>query len=150
MRRRNPDAGIHRRSSLLPTPHTMVGDRGEVVEPRSESAELLRVYRLLEGGNVERAKQLVMRLYEQVRQGYHRNPSLVIFGNPPGKTLRGPIEVCGPMSREAHAILYRHVEDNKAYRHDFENPTTLLAIERDGKREVLITSPDGEPIWQDF
>jgi len=62
----------------------------------------------------------------------------------------GPLKFLDLISDEAHAILYRHAEDGKPYRHDFERPTHLVAVERNGKKDVLITSADNAPIWQDF
>jgi len=86
----------------------------------------------------------------------HRNPTLAIFGNPPlrlGRKYRdihGPVRLVGEISGEVDAILYRHANDGKHYRHDFEHSTSLLAIQRGEYRDVLITSPDGNAIWQDF
>lgn len=69
-------------------------------------------------------------------------------GNPP-HPIRG-YKTGDIISNEAHAILYRHAEDGKQYRHDFVNPTSLVALSRSGRHDVLITSPDGFPIWQEF
>lgn len=109
------------------------------------------------------ARVLVRTLLNQVSRGYHQNPGLVIYGNPPGRKLlrveepmgRGSFarrewEIAGVISREVHAITYVHDTDGKPYKHDFENPTTLLAIRRGSKKDVLITSEDGFPIWQEF
>ena len=84
-----------------------------------------------------------------------RNPPLILLSNPPMKyrgsqSGHGPLKFLDLISDECHAILYRHIEDGKPYRHDFERPTQLVAVERNGKKDVLITSEDGAPIWQDF
>lgn len=84
-----------------------------------------------------------------------RNPPLILLSNPPmryggSRGGHGPLKFLDLISDECHAILYRHIEDGKPYRHDFERPTQLVAVERNGKKDVLITSEDGAPIWQDF
>lgn len=94
-------------------------------------------------------------LREQVAAGYHRNPNMMILSNPPMRAVARygamhGLKVVGEISGEAHAILYRHKDDRKPYEHEFEHPTSLLAVERAGRKDVLITSPDGSPIWQDF
>ena len=84
-----------------------------------------------------------------------RNPPLILLSNPPmrykgSQSGHGSLKFLDLISDECHAILYRHAEDGKPYRHDFERPTQLVAVERNGKKDVLITSEDGAPIWQDF
>ena len=86
-----------------------------------------------------------------------RNPPLIVLSNPPVRMHRfikgvegHEVDVEGIISTEAHAILYRHFEDGKPYRHDFEHPTTLMAVDINGRKCVVIESPDGNPIWQDF
>lgn len=112
---------------------------------------------------LRRCIDTLMLLQRQAQRGYHRNPGLVIYGNPPRGKLqvarymgKGSVgtrrgwEVEGVISEEVHAITYVHHDDGKPYKHDFVNPTTLLAITRGDRKDVLITSPDGFPIWQDF
>lgn len=141
--------------------------------PLSESSTLRRISTLIaeaermvdEGDRSDvfrylaEAQELVQRLAQQAQMGYHANPAMVIYGNPPAqltkagrfsRDIKGPMTLKGIISHEAHAILYRHVKDGKPYRHDFEHPTTLLAVERNGQNDVVITSPDGNPVWQDF
>lgn len=65
-----------------------------------------------------------------------RNPALAILANP-GRTL----------SREVHSLAYRHTEDGKAYRHDFEGPVNAR-LNRDGS--VTLRHRDGKRIWDDF
>lgn len=93
----------------------------------------------------------------QALQGIHRNPPLIVLSNPPVRTHRfikgvegHEVDVEGIISTEAHAILYRHFEDGKPYRHDFEHPTTLMAVDINDRKCVVIESPEGNPIWQDF
>jgi hypothetical protein len=87
--------------------------------------------------------------------GRKRNPPLILLSNPPmpykgSRSGHGNLKFLDLISEECHAILYRHIEDGKPYRHDFERPTQLVAVERNGKKDVLITSEDNAPIWQDF
>jgi len=104
------------------------------------------------------AKSYLNELQAKVHsQGVHRrrNPPLILLSNPPmrykgSRSGHGSLKFLDLISDEAHAILYRHIEDGKPYRHDFERPTQLVAIERNGKKDVLITSEDDSPIWQDF
>jgi hypothetical protein len=137
--------------------------------PRSESDTLQTAIRQLQDvrtfiqqgqrtwavEELEEVMYLLESLMGQAKRGVHRNPPLILLSNPPMQ-YRGPRGGHGPLkfldviSEEAHAILYRHAEDGKPYRHDFERPTHLIAVERNGKHDVLITSADNEPIWQDF
>ena len=136
----------------------MLGPGGKLIVPQSESAVLGRIMRLVASGNAMAAIAALRALQDQVMHGYHRNnpAQLVVYGNPPllisrkYGDLRGPIRLSGAISGEVHAILYKHIEDGKPYRHDFEHPTSMLAVERAGRKDVLITSPEGDPIWQDF
>lgn len=152
---------------------TYLGRGGKLVHPKSESAQLdvamkqldeLRdiVKRLtVSAGARERLEDRVAgitgtlrTLREQVSQGYHRNGALMIYGNPPRRkrlVLDGePFTADGEISREAHAILYRHIDDGKPYKHDFETPVSLVAGEIAGQRVVVIVSPDGKPVWGNF
>lgn len=149
-----------------------LGAGGRMRRPLSESRELQNITIKLVAlksrhpaitEDVDRILRDVRRLQMQVADGFHRNPPhahnppLVIFGNPPmGKVRRGAHrfeagKIVGQLSDEAHAILYRHIEDGKPYRHDFETPVGIFAIERAGHRDILLTtSPEFTPIWEDF
>lgn len=132
-----------------------IGAGGRAVYARSETAELDKAVDLIENGQTAKGLAVLRRLRKQVGFGAHKNPPLVVFGNPPMGVKPGPGffrggSVVGQMSREVHAVLYRHLEDGKPYRHDFEHPTSMYAIERAGQRDVLITSPDGYAIWNDY
>jgi hypothetical protein len=151
----------------------MLGPGGRITTPQSEGSVIASAISDLERAlpnmvprdqeGVRHAQRLVEKalrdlqaLHAQVSSGYHRNPHMMILSNPPLALARkygdlhGPIRVVGEISGEAHAILYRHKDDRKPYEHAFEHPTSLLAITRAGHKDVLITSPDGSPIWQDF
>jgi hypothetical protein len=116
--------------------------------PESESLVLGRVIRMLNRGAIAEAIDQLRNLQEQAAKGHHRNPPLTIHRHSRRRHYQSTI--VGELSHEAHAILYRHVEDGRQYRHDFVNPTSLLTLFDGERNDVLITSPDGWPIWQDF
>ena len=134
----------------------MLGEGGRMITPQSESVVLRRVIRKL--SNVADAlgqregtydMQLQRRylaqvmddlsaLEEQVREGYHRNPYT-------------PFRIVGVIGRNVHFIAYEHDKDGKMYKHEFKGGNAeVLAVERHGKRELLITSPNGSPLWDEF
>jgi hypothetical protein len=87
---------------------------------------------------------------------YRSNPELVIF-NPAMRPARGrgsrSLEhgAHGLLSEEAHELRYRHVEDGKLYRHPFETPVEVRAIRGSGGvHDILLTSPQGLNLWEDF
>lgn len=124
-------------------PHAMVGAGGNVRVPRSESAEIDRALESLSDGNVRRAKEILIRLRSQVEEGYHRNPS--------SSRMYEPFRIVGVIGKDVHSVAYKHAKDGKPYKHDFErNSAEVLAVERHGKRELLITSPEGVPLWDEF
>jgi hypothetical protein len=103
-------------------------------------------------------------LLEQVARGVHinprRNPPLLIVGNPPLQLSRrgrdriysgdGPLRFEEQMSSEVHSLAYRHSEDDKLYKHEFEKPTEMWAVKRGDKKDILLTSFGAAPLWQDF
>ena len=126
---------------------------------RSESMELGSVIRLLDKAKrtwgsgdshalIEEAQRKLRELQEQAIRGYHRNPPMR-RGRRIAERNYSARKV-GLMSTEVHAVLYRHIEDGKQYRHDFAHETSLIALLHGEANDVLITSPDGFPIWQEF
>lgn len=87
------------------------------------------------------------RLRDLQERAMHRNPPAITRA---GQKRNYQSQVVGTLSREVHAVLYRHIEDGKQYRHDFERPTSMLTLFDGERNDVLITSPDGSPVWQDF
>ena len=88
----------------------------------------------------------------QLDRGIHRNPPLVLFTNPP-RTVGRPqrVQVMGCLSHDIHSVAYTHCEDGQSYKHDFEQPTDLLAAEtEDGKRVLVIRNPHGLAVWGDY
>lgn len=139
--------------------HLMLGPGGRLIVPKSESlvlAEIVRQARTLrdtaETSAVRHIAASIMgmagTLERQAGAGYHRNPA----SQKPkmGSVLVGPMVVHRVMSRNVHDIRYTHATDGDDYEHVFERPTLALAIERGGYRDVLLTAPDGAPIWEDF
>ena len=88
---------------------------------------------------------------------HRRNPGLVIYGNPPRqleiaeKEIAGPFSLGGVISREVHLLAYQHAKDGQDYQHDFESETWMAGVvSKRGRRDVILFSPSGEPLWQDF
>lgn len=81
-------------------------------------------------------------LESQARRGVHRNPPLVIYGNPAVETL---------LSRDVHSLCYTHVEDGRDYRHDFEGGVRLwTAVGPSGQRVLRLDHVKRLPLWEDF
>jgi hypothetical protein len=116
--------------------------------------EIGSIIRLIQRGSFAEAVSRLQAVQDTMAKRGHNPPLVVAHKNPPMNLKRrietGSSRIKGLMSEEVHAILYRHADDSELYRHDFENPTLMLAVERAGQRDILITSPDGFPIWQDF
>lgn len=98
-------------------------------------------------------------LLGQLSKGVHANPSLTTFMANPGKL----------MSRDVQLIVYRHVEDDEFYAHQFGGKdvrfksahgrqvidlTTLprrTGVDmRTNGRTVTLSRPDGKPMSEDF
>jgi len=139
------------------TEHTMIGHRGKLVEPLSESDELHKIevdirkaITSLKGQAVNNSTFLILRemeakvqrLYRQVSAGYHRNPA--------SKGLFDAGVVVGQIGRDVHDIRYTHSKDGKDYQHEFGGDAEVWAIERNGKRELLISDSKGRPMWDKF
>jgi hypothetical protein len=99
----------------------------------------------------------LQQLHDQAAAGVHRNPSVVVFGNPAygDRGVRTwPVKEVGVLSRDVHDIRYTHVKDGKPYEHEFTTPTELWIVERkvdgEARTEVLITSRDGLPVVEEF
>lgn len=127
----------------------MLGPGGQLVKPKSESAEIDRAWERLENMRfndlsvhnrkmVAEAMAILKSLRIQVSEGYHRNPYT-------------PFRIVGVIGRNVHFIAYEHDKDGKMYKHEFKGGNAeVLAVERHGKRELLITSPNGSPLWDEF
>lgn len=97
---------------------------------------------------------------------YGHNPSLVIFGNPPmrarlygaGRRMvkRWVVKPFGVVSSNVYEVAYRHAEDGKDYKHDFETPVGLIAATlenvhgTESARIVVLRSIDDLDLWQEF
>jgi hypothetical protein len=141
----------------MPRGDLMIGPGGVAKRPKSESAELTRALDMCEELRVQiqrdnmmqaqsllsRVEIILSRLRSQVAGGYHENPS--------SSRMYEPFKIIGPLGRDVHVIAYKHAKDGKNYKHDFQRGSAeILAVERHGKKELLITSPDGVPLWDEF
>lgn len=110
-----------------------------------------RAIRMIQRGELAAAITTLRGVQEQLARRHSNPPDDEVLGiSRYGRKQQYCSQAVGEISREAHAILYRHVEDGKQYRHDFERPTSLVTLFDGDTNDVLITSPDGSPIWQDF
>lgn len=89
------------------------------------------------------------RQYARVMPRYRGNPELLIF-NPPAER-RWHTRQGGVLSEEARELRYRHAENGKLYRHPFETDVTVRAIVGpEGAHDILLASPHGLHLWEDF
>lgn len=120
-------------------PHTMLGRGGKLRTPQSESGVIEwcvsqlsnhalpnMVARDSEGIKYSRhvvalVLETLKGLKEQVASGYHRNPAITIFGNPPAGRV---------MTKDVQAILYHR--GGKDYCHGFGDADITLKTHRDG------------------
>ena len=58
----------------------------------------------------------------------------------------------GQLSREVVDIAYRHADDGKMYRHEFDSKpgVSMFAIEGADGHAVLIVGSEGQSLWEDF
>lgn len=132
---------------------TMLGPGGKLRRPRSEGSVLERNIELLEvvlreehdsdlSGKRSIAIRNIIRdltqLHAQVSAGYHHNPYT-------------PFRVIGVIGEDVHSVAYKHAKDGKLYKHDFRSGSAqVIAVERHGKKDLLITGIDGVPLWDEF
>lgn len=108
---------------------------------RSENA----TQRSLLATDIER---IADRMLDQLQNGMHENPGLVVWGNPPEK-FAGRIDAL--QTRRLYEVRYKHAEDGKDYRHEFKAAAQLFTVKLDdGMRALLVVSKDGKPLWDDF
>jgi len=88
-------------------------------------------------------------LQAQVASGVHRNPALVVYGNPPkgGEFL---IRFQRQMANDVHELWYEHVQDGAPYKHAFDGQVQMWGVTRGEQRDVLLTHQRGLPLWKDF
>lgn len=119
--------------------HTMVGPGGEIRVPKSESDQITRAIHQFTHGDFESGLATLKALREQVQGGYHRNALRFLAGTAIGK-----------IGDDVHSVRYRHAKDKKHYQHDFHGQVDVYAVERAGKRDLLLTHRDGAPLWDEF
>jgi hypothetical protein len=133
--------------------HTMLGAGGKMKIPRSESSVLMRAVQRLSGieQGVSGLERDVLRevirdleaLEEQAAEGFHRNAP------PFGKGFQAG-QVIGQIGDDVNDIRYRHVTDRKWYEHQFNGDVLVFAVERNGKRDLLLTHKSGKSLWEEF
>jgi len=136
----------------------MLGPGGRILVPESESEVLAEsVQKLMRvagerGVNEWAHKELwsvihdLKRLLEQVGQGFHRNP-----GRTPIRGLQFQAgTVIGQIGTDVHDIRYTHASDGKSYEHHFGGEVEVWGVQRNKKRDLLLTHTRGEPLWDEF
>lgn len=118
--------------------HVMLGAGGVLRVPESESIQLERAIELIEQGKATRAVTLLRTLQDQAASGYHRNVSFQA-----GKVI-------GKIGTDVHDIRYTHATEGKNYKHDFGGDVEVYAVERNGKRDLLLHHVNGLPLWDEF
>lgn len=90
-------------------------------------------------------------MHTQAKMGYHKNPMLVIHGNPRHREdSRIEARVVTVLSDNAHDIRYTHSTDGEDYEHEFGEGVRVLLVERGKSRDVLLTHAEGKPLWRNF
>ncbi len=100
---------------------------------------------------------LSVEMRDQVAKGIHRNPPIVLYGNPPaGRRYVTPYPgqmsatLLARVSERVYELRYRHIENGKDYRHQFAAGVELDVIDRDGVRDLLLTHQEGKPLGAEF
>lgn len=132
---------------------TMLGPGGVTLIPESETKQLRKILgnllhvdtSRLDKDSVNRINKAIGEIKQlecQVSRGYHRNP------NSREKFLAG--RVVGKIGKDVHDIRYTHNLDGLNYKHAFEGDAQVYAVERNGRRDLLITHRSGLPLWDEF
>ena len=135
------------------SPHTMLGPGGKLRIPVSESATLDSIIHMLESvlksgrtDMVHPALNMARVLRDQAAGGYHRNP-----GRTPIRGLQFQAgTVIGQIGTDVHDIRYTHASDGKSYEHHFGGEVEVWGVQRNRKRDLLLTHVRGEPLWDEF
>lgn len=109
----------------------------------SESRALSAAIQHITNGEPGEAIALLRMLREQASRGLHKNPS--------ESRMYTPFKIVGVIGTDVHFVAYQHADDGENYKHDFKGGNAeVLAVIRHGKKELLITSPTGKPLWEEF
>lgn len=120
----------------------MLGPGGRFVRPVSESDAITAAIQHITHGDYRDALDVLKHLRSQVSAGYHRNPS--------SSRTYTPFRIVGTIAEDVYDIRYRHHKNGKDYEHEFNGAVNILAIVRHGKKEMLIASAKGLPLWDEF
>jgi len=121
----------------------MLGPGGRFLHPVSESDAISAAIAHVTHGDYRQALDVLKALKAQVRGGYHRNPS--------SSRLYEPFKIMGVLAKDVHQIKYQHGQNRDFFQHKFDRGSAeILAVVRHGKHEMLITSPQGVKLWDEF
>lgn len=73
------------------------------------------------------------------RKGLHKNPAIVVYGNPPAGLER--------LSKRVYGIEYQHAADGQDYRHDFGSRVQMYETPSGA---VLLAHLDGRRLVEEF
>lgn len=108
----------------------------------SEHDVLTAIIQHITNGDLREAIECAKDLRRQVDRGIHTNPS--------SSRLYEPFKIVGAIAEDVEAIQYQHAKNGKLYEHEFNGDVNILAIMRHGKKEMLIVSTRGLPLWDSF
>lgn len=108
----------------------------------SEHDVLTAAIHHITNGDYREAIACLKDLRRQVERGIHINPS--------SSRLYEPFRIVGAIAEDVEAIQYQHAKNGKLYEHEFDGDVNILAVMRYGKKELLIVSTRGLPLWDKF
>jgi hypothetical protein len=82
-------------------------------------------------------------MLDQVADGFHENPGLIIWPNPPGAAVE-------QLSGQACEIAYIHEHDGKPYKHKFGKGVDIHLVSKGRKQYAVLSRHDGRALFQDF
>lgn len=117
----------------------MLGAGGRFLRPVSEADALTAIIQHITHGDYREAIEVAKDLRRQVQAGYHANPR----SNP-------PFIIQGVIGKDVHDIRYQHQKDGKFYKHEFGGSVEVLAVVRNGWKELLLVHKNHLPLWDEF
>lgn len=108
----------------------------QIIQELEKLEKTIPIHRVHELITLGKAIKRLDAFAEKSGEGYRSNPY-------------SPFKVIGVIGDDVHSVAYRHIKDGKLYKHDFKRGNAqVVAIERHGKKEILITGD--VPLWDEF
>jgi hypothetical protein len=100
-------------------------------------------------GTAERLTEIARAMQIQLERGIHKNPPLLVLGNPGREHPRVAIDYVGPLGF-ADSLKYRHETRGKRV-HAFELPDTRIwCVTLNGRRCFTIENEHHASVWDDI